>query len=360
MKFRTSVAAALGVLALAPVGRAPAGEVYDTAGYCWVSDAARQGVNPNGAAPATQSFGNEQCASGGNEQCGSGVQTRGACRRWTAQADVLYMQRRGAPEVTLISTVAPPARELTNATEFNLQWEGGPRLSLRTCVIGGNDLELLYYSIDGWWDSQMQSVPTGVKFTAPDFQAFAFGTSGMKFDWTSKLYNAEVNLWTPAYRRVRVMAGFRWMETRESLIGAFVSPGGVTPFWSSKTDNHLYGFQIGADARVWKCRGPFYVTATVKAGIYTNHAEQRGSAVGETLEAEDNQPAFEGEATLMGVYQCSRSLALRLGYQAMWLQGVAMAPGQIHVTNFTTHAASVDNDGAVFYHGAVAGLELKF
>jgi hypothetical protein len=361
MKFRTRIAAVLGVLALLPVGSVPANEPYDLASFYWISDGPKNAVAPQLAAAAGQPSCGEQCNSGCGGQCDSGSPARCRASRWTAQADLMYMQRCGAPDVTLISLVGPPpTQELTNAKDFNLGWHGGPRLSLSTYGDRGNDLEVVYFSIDGWWDSQAQNVPTGVQFTAPDFQALAFGASGMKFDWTSKLYNAEVNLWVPQTDRLRVMAGFRWIETRESLIGTFVSPGGVTPFWSTKTDNHLYGFQIGADTRLLDRGGPFYVTTAIKAGIYRNYAQQVGSAVGTVLEAEETRTAFESDVTLAGVYEVSRCLSVRLGYQFMWLDGVAVAPSQIHVTNVSTRVASVDTDGAVFYHGAVAGLELKF
>jgi len=124
----------------------------------------------------------------------------------------------------------------------------------------------------------------------------------------------------------------------------------------------MYGLQIGADARLGNTCGPFYITTVLKAGIYTNHAEQFGASptYGLPVNAEVNHGAFEGEIGVFGVYQYSCRLALRLGYQMMWLQGVALAPGQLHVSDTVTGVGAVDTNGAVFYHGALAGLELTF
>ena len=61
---------------------------------------------------------------------------------------------------------------------------------------------------------------------------------------------------------------------------------------------------------------------------------------------------------------------LKLGYEAMWLQGVALAPGQISDTycyydaddrrNTYIQALGVNSGSGVFYHGATAGLEYSF
>ena len=59
-------------------------------------------------------------------------------------------------------------------------------------------------------------------------------------------------------------------------------------------------------------------------------------------------------------YQVTRGLVLRAGYEAIWLQGVALAPGQIDETNVISGAAGINANSGVFYHGATAGLEYTF
>lgn len=60
------------------------------------------------------------------------------------------------------------------------------------------------------------------------------------------------------------------------------------------------------------------------------------------------------------MWQISDHLAGRIGYQVMWLEGVALPPAQIALSNVSTRAVGVSADGGVFYHGANAGLEVKF
>jgi hypothetical protein len=48
---------------------------------------------------------------------------------------------------------------------------------------------------------------------------------------------------------------------------------------------------------------------------------------------------------------------MRFGYQALWLEGVALAPDQLPVTDVTVPFALVDTSGDVFFHGGFVGLE---
>jgi hypothetical protein len=62
----------------------------------------------------------------------------------------------------------------------------------------------------------------------------------------------------------------------------------------------------------------------------------------------------------MGTFQLTDHLAMRCGYEVIWLDGAALAPRQIPVTNLGTGVASVDTSGNLVYHGASAGLELRW
>jgi hypothetical protein len=76
-----------------------------------------------------------------------------------------------------------------------------------------------------------------------------------------------------------------------------------------------------------------------------------------------------GEIGVQCKYQVAERLSLRAGYQAMWLEGVALAPGQIQETychydivpqNAYVQSMGVNCSSGVFYHGATAGLEYSF
>jgi hypothetical protein len=255
---------------------------------------------------------------------------------------------------------------LLNANDFRQGFHGGPRLDLIRHGDCGYDLELLYFQIDGWSDSKLfAGDPDTLLFTAPG-PLFATNPLGepMEWDYSSQLYNAEFNVrWSPMCR-LTMLAGFRWMELREDLNGGNLFTG-VTPpvlfsFWDTNTKNNLYGFQIGADGLLLD-RGCFSIDGLIKAGIFGNHAEQSTIAAGTgPFEASTNHTAFLGEVGLQCKYQATCHLSLRGGYEAIWLQGVALAPGQIAETNIVSGEIGINSNSGVFYHGATAGLEYSF
>ena len=81
--------------------------------------------------------------------------------------------------------------------------------------------------------------------------------------------------WNPL-SNVTMLAGFRWVNLRENLAGsigtAHLSPGNRL-FWNTTTTNNLYGFQIGAEGKIFE-RGRFSIDGLVKVGIFDNNAEE--------------------------------------------------------------------------------------
>ena len=89
-----------------------------------------------------------------------------------------------------------------------------------------------------------------------------------------------------------------------------------------------------------------------------------------TVQATTNAAAFVGEADLQAKYQLAKGLALKVGYEALWLDGVALAPGQIRETYTTSpslaspstpvtaRALGVNCGSNVLFQGATVGLEV--
>jgi hypothetical protein len=240
----------------------------------------------------------------------------------------------------------------------------------------GYDLELSYFQIDGWNnDTTVEPDNHWLVMSCPGFLQTNQGfTQAMAWDYGTRLYNAELNArWNPANLDwpVTMLVGFRWLDLRENLVGALQPPtfSWEPPFWNGTTINNLYGFQIGADGKLLD-RGRFSIEGLVKGGIYDNEAEATTgvSVIHKQVRTgydSTNQAAFVGETGLQCKYQVTRGLVLKAGYEVIWLEGVALAPGQIQDTFVTTSPKSVQSLGVncssgVFYHGATAGLEYSF
>ena len=251
---------------------------------------------------ADQSQGAGRCDGDCSTQC---------CPRWTPSADFIILDRIGGANQTLVERVSgvpanervpgtttfgdlfhAPGVEALNGNGFQQGFSGGPRIGLIRHGDSGYDLELSYFQIDGW-DSDRTIVPndpsdclvmkTPGHWLAPTnvpngwtgwIQTNQSATQAMAWQYASRLYNAECNVrWNPPYP-VTMLAGFRWVSLRENLAGA-LSPPTVTepPFWTTTTANNLYGFQIGADAKIME-RGRFSLEGLLKTGIFDNNAEQ--------------------------------------------------------------------------------------
>lgn len=268
---------------------------------------------------------------------------------------------------------------------------GGPRVGLTRRGDGGYDLELSYFQIDGWRNDKAV-VPDDpgdcLVMRAPGrwlspavtpggwvgwIQTNQSSTQAMAWEYATQLRNAELNVWSNRACPLTLLAGFRWVNLSEDLAGALSPPTISTepPFWNTTTSNNLFGFQIGANGKVLQ-RGRFSIDGLIKAGIYDNNAEQT-TAVSviakqvSTASASTNHAAFVGETGLQCSYQVTRALSLKAGYQLIWLEGVALAPGQIQETYTTTkifdnsvQALGINCSSGVFYHGATVGLEYSF
>jgi hypothetical protein len=326
-----------------------------------------------------------QCAS----CCSTGCCQSYCCPRWTASADFIIFDRIGGTSQTLVSRVpgnvkfgdlrTTPGVEALNGNDFQQGFYSGPRVGLIRHGDCGYDWELSYFQIDGWSSDRpigpddpidwlIMRAPGGFLQTN---QPPLLAIQAMDWDYATKLYNAEFNVrWNPS-SRVTMLAGFRWLNLHEDLVGALEPPTvrREPPFWNGTTTNNLFGFQIGADGKIFE-RGRFSIDGLLKAGIFDNDAQQTTavSVIAKQVRsgsASTNHAAFVGETGLQCKYQVNERLLLRAGYEAIWLEGVALAPGQVQETYVTlfpmnVQALGVNCDSGVFYHGATAGLEYSF
>ena len=168
------------------------------------------------------------------------------------------------------------------------------------------------------------------------------------------------------YRSVEWFAGFRYLNLGEELdisarrvVAGLVEDGS----YNIRTANNLYGAQLGA--RLRRSRGQFGWDVTGKAGIFGNAADQTQSVTDfpnfplrPIVSSSGGAVAFVGEINLSAFYHLTDVWNLRAGYNAMWVEGLALAPDQL---DFNFAAAPSGNQlhrgGGMFLHGVNVGLE---
>jgi hypothetical protein len=314
--------------------------------------------------------------------------------RWTATADFIILDRIGSVDRTLVETVNgtvslpdlynTPGAEVLNANDLHQGFSSGPRVGLIRHGDNGCDIEFSFFEIDSWDDYRsigptpndwlVMRAPGAPKcfLQAQDHKQ----TQMMAWDYASQLYNGELNLRWNACARLTLLAGFRWTNLSEDLRGTLpelpgTKPQRHEPFWDANVRNNLYGFQLGGDAKLFE-RGRFSIDGLIKAGVFCNNAaETTAVSIDRHIFWESdatNHLAFLGETGLQCKYQATQHLLLKLGYEALWLQGVALASGQIQETfsyspslkQTYIQALGVNCGTGVFYHGATAGFEYSF
>ena len=325
--------------------------------------------------------------------------------RWTVSAEAIVLGRIGGVSRTLVervpgtvpfnATFFVAGTEAFNSNQFQQVFSAGPKVSLTYHDDSGYGVELSYFNVfdqratkaigpDSPADWLVMRAP-GIFWQTQDFpyQAMAWSAA-------TNLYGAEVNGRLALSSRVTMLAGFRWLQLNDNLQGTLTPPdqtaptwksacpgcnifqitpgvaaGNYPPFWNTTTTNNLYGVQIGVNGKILEL-GRFSLDGLIKIGLFDNHA---GQSTGVSLQkvaypsqATTNQAAFVGEAGLQLKYQLSKALALKAGYEALWFDGVALAPGQIQETYTLSNvrALGVNRGSSVLFQGATFGLEYSF
>jgi hypothetical protein len=333
--------------------------------------------------------------------------------RWTVSVEAIVMERTGGVSRTLVERVPgtePFLRTLTatgpeafNSNQFQQGYSAGPKIDLIYRGDSGYGVELSYFNMFNQSATHATGPDTPADWLvmkAPGlfWQTQDFPYQGMVWSDTTNLYSAEVNGRLALSSRVTVLAGFRWLQLNDTLQGT-LSPADRTvptwknncdinnctlkdvaqaplgpltnpypPFWTTNTANNLYGLQIGIDGKLLEF-GRFSVDGQIKIGLFDNNAEQATAVslkkVVYPVSATANNAALAAEAALHLKYQLMDGLALKAGYEALWLNGVALAPGQIQETLTTTssvpvHALGINCGSSLLFQGFTAGLEYTF
>jgi hypothetical protein len=339
--------------------------------------------------------------------------------RWTFSAETIVLGRTGGANQPLVGLLpggtqfaatqngSALAAETFNSNQFWQGFSAGPKISVTYHDDSGYGAEFSYFNI--FTQSATKTVgPTNpadwLVMYAPGafWQTQDFPYQGMAWKDSTNLYSAEVNGRLDLSPRVAVLGGLRWLQLNDTLVGWLTpadrnAPGWKTaclgtnpppcalsdaswpdpaltypPFWTAKTQNNLYGAQIGVDAKLLEV-GRFSIDGLIKAGVFDNNAKQSALvSMAKSLfptQATTNRAAFVSEAELQLKYQLAKGLALKVGYEALWLDGVALAPGQIRETYTTVttappavsaRALGVNCGSNVLFQGVTVGLESSF
>lgn len=196
--------------------------------------------------------------------------------------------------------------------------------------------------------------------------------------YASNLNSVEYNVFRtfspnerPQGRWLDLLGGLRWVNVSEAADLDFTccidEPNG--PFRSSydvSTTNNLLGGQLGGR---WGRYGPRWgFEGWGKAGIFANIQGQQQAPIvdptggpGRPAQAASGvSTAMVADINLSVVYRLTSVWGLRVGYNLMWIEGLALAPNQWDFSTADGAGSGLDSAGGIFLNGANLGLEARW
>ena len=194
--------------------------------------------------------------------------------------------------------------------------------------------------------------------------------------WVSSLNSAEFNAFhsrVAGTSFIDLLGGFRYVSLEEQATMAFTfgKTGPTRPLtsdYTTQTSNNLFGGQIGARARrswdFWALEG------WAKAGAFGNlEGQSQGpivdpggvsTVVRSARSSSATDMAFVGDLNATLVYRITPVWGARIGYNLLWIDGVALAPDQWDFSTNANAGTTLAGGGGVFLHGASVGLEARW
>ncbi len=297
---------------------------------------------------------------------------------WSFDSASLFLFRSDPGSKQLIRGIGNPDNSV-NADDLSYGFAYGYQLSLERQLTQRTRFETRFFGTDDFSDHTTQAT-TPNAFLDPQFLQVGSsviprrsGTS-IQTRLASKLYSFELNMNHQVTENIEAIAGFRYVRLKDNL--SLNIPDATTAFFNlpsptsaqTEASNDLFGGQIGARARLWQGRR-FSLTTDGKAGIYGNGAHQRSSITTQdplfgnlksTANDFNDTVAFVGEWTLQGNYKLTDRWSVDLGYQLLWIDGVAVGTEQLTASNYKLAGVGpgngIDSHDHVFYQGILLGL----
>lgn len=322
--------------------------------------------------------------------------SRGMFRQRTSRAyftaDAMLLDRNDATAKN-INIQAPVAPSLAPASAFNrpfirsfdpdFNYETAPRLTfgyvfMNDLAIEGtafykDDFDAVYnaYAPNGTLYATFFGVQPGIEPPNPPDSNWS-DANMQSLRLATGIHNYEINI-VETSRVFNFIAGVRYMEVRDrATIQTFDSSGPApgTDTASIGTYNRLLGTQFGfRTGGFWRLLG---WELQAKGGYAFNDAQSRVqiSNNGPGTGGARNSPRFGGQndafvsdMRVMLSYRALPSLALRAGYECLFICNTALAVDQIDDTptaSLNRTGTFMNDKGDLFFHGPFAGAEFRF
>ncbi len=256
----------------------------------------------------------------------------------------------------------------------------GPRLALGGVTENGVHWEGLYFGLYNWATNESVTGNGNLLLAGDLGRAGTNNFTNVDFisvDYDSEIHNAEVNVihhlhgWTsyPDDELV-LLTGVRFLVLNEDLqlVGNDTVGDGTPGQYTVKTENYLFGAQVGARGRRRMQRTT--LQGSMKFGLFgTSHQQdtlltdfdQAGNFVTlRDLQFTDQTAAVLFEFDLSAAVAITDEVTLQAGWLGIWIQGVATAANQLDFTDTINASMDLDPDESVWVQGVYLSLERRW
>jgi len=310
--------------------------------------------------------------------------------RWYASLDAAPLIYDGTRDIKFAS-FDPGTDFVVSTNDLDLLLEGGGRLVVGYALDNYWRVEALYLGGHEWEDSASfrDNDPNIVGGTGNLFSPFTgFGNPAVlgldfnefaRIDLRTEFQNIELIVRHRSPLRCGAMelstlCGLRYTQIDEDFryfTVANVPPAaGATNEMDVVTENRLLGFQLGALMN-YAVSDWWRIDIEVRAALCQNLAKQQTvysntNNLGVTTlfngEEQEGVTAVVGDVSVVHHYQLSDNVALRLGYQATFVDGIALAAENFErdLDVLTLGPADLNHNGTAIYHGPLLGLTVAW
>ncbi len=283
--------------------------------------------------------------------------------------DTFPLARSGPTGPTVLST-----------SNLEPEFDSGGRFTIGRTFGGCFQVEGTYLGAYSWCDEVAVADGTGSlssafsNFANPAVAGLDNNNLAVARDF-NRFTSAELNVRTwinmpPGPFDVSLLVGARYMSAYEEFgfrtVSALPLPGGSQNSATVATNNDMYGVQIGIDFK-WLVYSKFYFDYDLKGGVLNNfasqttqysHIDQNGVQTDFATGADRQRTVWFGDMMLTGNFQFRPNWTLRAGYQAIFVDGLALGPNNLQRNNtlLTAGPGQLIDDGRAVYHGPVLGL----
>ncbi len=300
-------------------------------------------------------------------------------RGWYFWGDLIWLQRDRWEGSTLATSGSGGT---IGSSELDSQVEIGARFTIGKYAGPGQE-----YEVSGWWVSDMgrsrqlagpfnvnmpvgnhpfsfDDFATNVSYLDVDYLTDVAGVEGIKRTWLNHTCTS-----VPCSHPLRLATevGMRYLNVDEdfsiySQYGPAPAASGFQDFdYVTSTDNHIIAGLFGL-VGAWDVLPGLRIDGLLRFSSGLNIIEtnvllrERTGNVAFKKERDDVEWSYIIETGIMGTWQFHEHLAVRAGYQMLYLVGYAGAMDQFDFN--LAKPGKYDDDNSLILHGPVLGFEI--